>query len=72
MAFRERGAGEFMDGEVSFEMRAQHLLGPEPLPRFQSSLRFGGELRRAAMRLQSVTAKDHPDVVKRKPVERFP
>src|SRR5712692_5973773 len=52
-------------------MRAQHLLGPELLPRFQPAPEPGCELWRAAMRLQSVGAEHHPNLVERKPIERL-
>ena len=52
-------------------MRAQHLLGSELLPRFQPAPGPGCELWRAAMRLQSVGAEHHPNLVERKPIERL-
>src|ERR1700720_1429837 len=73
MAFRERArAGEFPDGDISFKMRAQHLLGSELLPGFQSTPGPGCELWRAAMRLQRMRAEHHPNLVERKPIERLP
>src|SRR5260370_10084427 len=52
-------------------MRAQHLLGSELLPSTQPALRFGCELRRAAVRLQSVSTEHHPNLVERKSIERL-
>ena len=64
-------AGEFLNREISFKMRAQHLLGSQLLPRFQSPPRAGREPWRAAMRLQRMSAEHHRNLVERKPIERL-
>jgi hypothetical protein len=72
MTFRERApASEFLDRDISFKMRAQHLLGSELLPRFQSPPGSDCELWRAAMRLQRMGAEHHRNLVERKPIERL-
>jgi len=53
-------------------MRAQHLLGSEFLPRFQSPTGSDCELWDAAMRLQGVSAKDRGSLIKRQPIEGLP
>ena len=52
-------------------MRAEHFLGSELLPGFESSPGLGRELWRAAMRLQGVSAKNRGSLIKRQPIERL-
>jgi len=52
-------------------MRAQHLFGPQLLPRPQPAPWSGCEFWRAAMPLQSVSAQHHRNLVERQPIERL-
>ena len=65
-------SGQLFNGDISFKMRAQHLLGSQLLPGFQSAPWRDSELWGAAMRLQCVSAKDRGNLIKRQPIEGFP
>src|SRR5690349_1626623 len=53
-------------------MRAEHLLGSEPLPWFQAASGRGCELWCAAMRLQGVGAEHRCNMIERQSVKRLP
>jgi hypothetical protein len=62
---------QFLDRDMSFEMRPQHLLGPELLPRLKPRLRRDGKSRSTTMGLQCMSAEHHRNLIERQPVERF-
>src|SRR5579872_4822129 len=68
---RTRG-GEFLDGDVSFKMRSQHLLSSKLLPWFQAASGWNCELWGAATRLQNVSAEHRGNLVERQPVKWLP
>jgi len=72
MTFRKgASAGEILDVDISLQMRSQHLLGSELLPRFQPAPRSECELWRAAVRLQGVSTEHHRNLIERQPVQRL-
>src|SRR5258708_19320090 len=64
-------SGQFLDRDISFEMRSQHLLGAELLPRLQPRPRRDGKFRSDTMSLQRMSTEHHRNLIERQPVEWF-
>src|SRR5258708_39108408 len=62
-------SGQFLDRDISFEMRSQHLLGAELLPRLQPRPRRDGKFRSATMSLQRMSTEHHRNLIARQPLE---
>src|SRR6266478_1749358 len=73
MTCRKRArSGQFLNGDISLEMRAQHFLGSELLPWFQAASGRDCKLWGAGMCLQGVGAKHRGNLVERQSIQRLP